>query len=49
MKLQDGENETVLNADRCKLCNKDRGDEYHTILCCKTLKTSRKSIMHHII
>lgn len=37
-----GKNKTVLNADRCKLCNKDRGDEYHTLLCCKTLKTSRK-------
>ena len=30
------------NADKCKLCHEDKGDEFHTLLTCKKLKTLRK-------
>ena len=28
--------------DKCKLCQDDIGDEYHTLLCCKKLQSQRK-------
>ena len=30
------------NADKCKLCHEDKGDEFHTLLTCKELKPLRK-------
>ena len=37
-----GKNKVVPNADKCKLCQDDIGDEYHTLLCCKKLQSQRK-------
>lgn len=38
-------NINIIMSDKCVLCNQDKGDEFHVLLSCRTLMSSRKQYL----